>query len=643
MDKDTPEAKSKSLAEKWLKAIDRAGKLQQSYEQRVDNLYKVYESAETQSDDRKKFNILWSNIETLKPAMYAKLPKPLCSRRFKGRDPVGLKAAMMIERALDFHLDCYDFDSICREAREDYLLPGRVVTRVVYTPHFGEEKKPKISIRQREDGTYHDEAGNDYDGDMEEQDGELFGFGESYRPVDFEEVGVKEIHVKDFRHGPGRKWSEVSWCAFREYLTKSEAKTRFSDVANNLDYNHKEDVNDEDAHYADNKVAVWEVWDKSSKRVIWVAEGYKDGVLEEGEPPLKMKNFWPCPKPLITGNTNRSLTPIPDYIQYQDQQEEINELSERISMLVKSLKVVGAYAAGPSEGGGNALEQMLTEGFENELIPVDDWAAFAERGGIEGLISWLPIEQVAKVVIQLYEAREKTKQEVFEISGLADVIRGASNPNETATAQGIKGRYAGMRLSDRQTLFAQYLRDVIELMAEVMAEHFSIETLAMISGVEVLPEEVPMLENILRNDLTRGFNIDIETDSTLMPDEEADKRSRMEFLEAVGGFLERAIPASQAAPELGQFFGEAILFAARGFRAGRELEESLEQGIKAMLNKPPPQPQPNPKIEEAKMNAEIKTQEHQQGMQFKQEEHRQDMQHEQQKFQADMTRKFQTI
>src|SRR5579883_3303781 len=62
---------------------------------------------------------------------------------------------------------------------------------------------------------------------------------------------------------------------------------------------------------------------------------------------------------------------------------------------------------------------------ENKLIPVDDWGAFADKGGLPGMISWLPIKEIAETLIRLYEARDKAKQILYEITGIGDIMRGA--------------------------------------------------------------------------------------------------------------------------------------------------------------------------------------------------------------------------
>src|SRR5258708_40227896 len=52
-----------------------------------------------------RFNILWSNVQTLLPAVFAKRPKPVVERRYLDRDDVGRTAAIIWERPLLYELD----------------------------------------------------------------------------------------------------------------------------------------------------------------------------------------------------------------------------------------------------------------------------------------------------------------------------------------------------------------------------------------------------------------------------------------------------------------------------------------------------------------------------------------------------------
>jgi S-DNA-T family DNA segregation ATPase FtsK/SpoIIIE len=71
--------------------------------------------------------------------------------------------------------------------------------------------------------------------------------------------------------------------------------------------------------------------------------------------------------------------------------------------------------------------------------------------------------------------------------------------------------------------------------------------------------------------------LEIQTDSTIQPDEDAEKQRRTEFLAAIGGFLQVALPMVQAVPESAAMVTESIKFAAAGFRAGRQLETVIDE------------------------------------------------------------------
>jgi hypothetical protein len=88
------------------------------------------------ANESAKFNILWSNVQTLIPAVYAKLPKADIRRRFGDNDPVGRVAASLVERALDFEIEHYpDFRSTMSLVVEDRFLGGRGTAWVRYEPH----------------------------------------------------------------------------------------------------------------------------------------------------------------------------------------------------------------------------------------------------------------------------------------------------------------------------------------------------------------------------------------------------------------------------------------------------------------------------------------------------------------------------
>jgi hypothetical protein len=137
------------------------------------------------------------------------------------------------------------------------------------------------------------------------------------------------------------------------------------------------------------------------------------------------------------------------------------------------------------------LQAVLT-GVENAAIPVQNWQTFIEKGGVKGAVDWLPIKEMADTLMVLAESRERLKQELYEVTGIGDIIRGASDPDETATAQRIKGKFAGLRLEDKKDKVETFCRDAIELMVEVISEHFQPETWKLMTGLQLPDAPLPL-------------------------------------------------------------------------------------------------------------------------------------------------------
>ena len=168
---------------------------------------------------------------------------------------------------------------------------------------------------------------------------------------------------------------------------------------------------------------------------------------------------------------------------YQDQANELDILSDRIKGLVDALKVRGFYdAANPD------LNRLFTEGDNNTLIPVKNYAAFAEKGGLGGALQFVPLSDVVQALQQLYAARESCKQVIYEVTGMSDIMRGASVAAESATAQQIKAQFASMRLNTMKEEMGRFARDILRMKAEVMCSKYQPETLIAISGIQYTPD-----------------------------------------------------------------------------------------------------------------------------------------------------------
>lgn len=653
---DFGEGKGASVT-RWLAEIKAYETTFKTWTERSGKIIKRYrDERESEQDKSVRFNILWSNVQTLQPALYSQQPSPDVRRRYKDRDPVGRAAAEILERCLSYGLDSYDFSATAKAARDDYLLTARGVAWVRYIPHYGEETTDRtylqtVEPKEGEEGeaTYSDDDGKPVAEPQFDDEGKAYTEGEPYRPVVNEEAVCDHIAWTDFGHTPAPKWDKVTAVWKRELLTRDQFVARFGKEKGKAVALQKKlvGVTDEAAQAfgdAFKRGECYEIWDRTSQKVIWISPGYTEGPLDEQADPLRLKNFFPCGRPLYGTMTTDTLVPVPDYIQYQSQALELDILTQRISLLTEALKVAGAYNSEVAD-----LERLV-KGTENTMVPVDNWGMFSEKGGLKGQMDFLPIKEIAEVALSLVQARERIKADLYEITGISDIVRGqASGPKATATEQRIKGQWASIRLQDRQDEMARFVRDNIRIKAEIIAEHFEPETLAEMSGwlqspeagqidrrhqmvegqrqqammamqqaqmqqaqqpmpgqppappaqMPPMPEPVPSAREIfdqavqlLRDDKLRTFRVDIETDSTIAADDQAEKQTRVEFLNAVSGFLQQALPAAQLEPGLKPLLSEMLLFGVRGFKTGRHLEAVMEETLEGMANAPPQQQAP---------------------------------------------------
>ena len=599
------------LARRWSADLSMGKKTEKDFIEAGKKIVKRYRDQRTGSDNARKYNILWSNVQTLAPAVYSKKPKAEVSRRFKDADPVGRTASEVLERALQFEIDHYsDYDSTLRNAVLDRLLAGRGVAWIRFEP-----------ADNVEDATGEEAQVSD------DQDAQSMGACEC-SPVDY-------VYWEDFRTSPARTWEETTWVARLVYMGKEEGKERFGEAFDDVPLSHEPIGLDEmksDGYGMDQldrmkKAKVWEIWDKTDKKVYWHAEGAQK-ILDVRDDPLQLEGFYPCPKPLFASLTTDTLIPVPDFKQYQDQAKEMDELTARIALLVKAVKVVGVYDASH-----DGVQRMLNEGVDNQLIPVNTWAMFAEKGGLKGAVDFMPVDAVLQALTALYQARDASKQVIYEITGLSDIIRGSSVASETATAQQIKSQFASLRLKHIQMDVARFASDLLRMKAQIMCSLYRPETLVAMSSMATSKDAqyLPQAIQLMQNDVLRSFRISVATDSMVELDEAEEKASRMEFLTAASGFIREAV---QAPPELAPLLGEMLMFGVRSFKAGQGMEASLEQFISTAAEKAkqPQQPKPDPEM----MKLQAQQQVEQGRMQIEQAKLQQGAQAEQMKLQADM-------
>jgi hypothetical protein len=633
-DLENPEDKDMKIAKPWLEMIKESAKYFEEWNDKCDKIDDLYASLKSLSNgSERQMQIFWANLEVLKPSIYARPPVPVVAARFKDRKPMLRHAAEILERSLLTSFDREDINETMIGIRDDLAVSARGV----------------VWMR------------------LEDEEGQS--------------VCYDHVDRKDFLHDPARKWKEVGWVARRTHQTMEEMRDRFEETSGKeyLKAVYADRKKDDEDYSGDKKACVWEIWHKSKKKVVWVSEGCEN-VLDIRDPFLDLRGFFPCPRPAYGTVERGTLKPVPDFVYYKDQVEEINELTARISALSESLRMKGFYAGG-NEDIASAIETAIKQQDNNAiLIPVPNFAAMG-GAGLRDSIIWLPVAEVAQVIMQLIALRKQLIEDVYQITGISDIMRGQTDSNETLGAQQLKSQYGSVRVRDRQGELVRVARDITRIAGEIIAENFDAETIMQmcqydevpteqqlqqqmmqvqqqIQGIEMQvrqaasnpqivaqaqanPEQAQqMLEQakqqvdqgkqklqemqgeltfekvleFLKSERTRPFALEIQTDSTIQPDEDAAKQRTTEFLGALGQALGQLAPMVASQPESAEFASEVLKFAVAPFRAGRSLEtaiESFAEQVKQVAS----QPKEDPNAAKAKMEAEAKQAEMQMKMQ----------------------------
>lgn len=590
----------------WLDLIETARKAFAEWNLKCDNIDKLYANLAKLGGSvrEREFQLFWANVQVLGPSIYSRPPVPVVVPRFKDRRPIARTSSEVLERTAIVSLEMQDINSVMVALRDDLTTISR----------------GQVWIR------------------LDEKDNKPY-------------VCVDHVARRDFLHDPARIWREVDWVAKCSWLTRAQARKRFYKDSKNAYRDASYTVrkkNEEGYKDGDNrlKAPFWELWSKSSNLVVWVAEGCEK-VLDEGEPHLELEYFFPCPMP-VTGTMQRgTLIPVPDMLFYKDQLEEINEITGRIAALTEAIKVKGFYPAGAGNI-SDAIEAAIKNNQNNvTLVPISNWAAMG-TGDPKDMVLWWPIEQIALVIKELIELRKQLMDDVYQITGLSDIMRGSTVASETLGAQELKSQYGSVRIRDRQGEMVRMARDITRIFAEVIAENYPLDLIDAMSQME-LPHEAEIAQQIdqlaaqkqqlqqgmaqaqadpqimaqaqqnpekaqevmgqiqeqmqsidgeieklgktvtidavvkfLRDNRMRAFSLDIETDSTIQPDEDAAKQRATEFVTAMASVLQQGSAAIEGNSAIAPLVGQIIEYTSKQFRVGRTMETTIEEFVDQM-------------------------------------------------------------
>lgn len=600
--------------------------------------------------------LIHANVEVLKPLIFSETPQPIVRRRYNGdggTDETDLMAVEAVQRLATYLLDTEDFDGAMEGARDDWLIAGRGVGSVVYKATFKTQPADPMMPEA-------------VPAEVKTE----------------ERVATRHREWRRVLFCPGHAWEDTPWLSMEMSMTRGQIERRFPDHLKYFAFNKKgligtnRAAEDDDTLRSPTTVignsgetdatvinpfdttTVHEIWNRETKEVIWWSPDCTADVLDEIADPLALDGFYPMPRPLLASTKGRRMTPRPDIRYYEHRAEEIDIASKKMSEILNIISVSGLIP-------GNASEEFkkLFSG-KSQIIPVAEWLTLMQKGGVNDMVQWLPLAPMIAALQALGQMREQSRQAMFEASGVSDIMRAQGDPNETATAQQIKGRYAGLRLSSRQRRMAIFALDMLRLMIDVAVGQFDTAYLARICGLDIPlteadreaeiarreglmqsfqkqaelhqtvtatgqqeqqaglapsinpgpPPEPPkfkkpvsetsweLVHARIKDDLTRKITVSIETSSTILSDEASDKDARVEFIQAFASFVQTLLPLTATGQVPMTTMKELLLFGVRGFAKSRTLETLISQLPDEPQQGPPPE---DPSVIVAKIRAEV--------------------------------------
>ena len=571
------------LAQKWQTEIQSSQQELLKFHQDANRITQRYlDKRDAYAKDESKVNLFWSTMQVLLSMLYARPPKADVARSFQDYDDdvarvSGTILQRLLNRAFDDNVSAWD--SAVRQGIEDWLVVGEGQIWLRY----------EVTTEPYEIPAVFDEFGQ-----------ELSPAEEAERIVN-EDAPCDYIYWEDFFYSPARTWHEIRWVARRVYMTKDQLVARFGEaIAAQVplgNYSKKDQVNDQSPkHVPWNKAEVFEIWCKEKRKVYWYAKSC-DVILDVKDDPLGLDGFFPCPKPLAANVTSSNFMPRADYIFAQDQFNELDEINTRITWLTRAAKVVGVY-----DKSAEGIQRVFNQGSENQMIPVDNWAMFAEKGGIKGQVDWIPIDQVVNAIDHLRQYRQDKVVQIYEVLGVSDIMRGSSKASETAAAQQIKAQFGSTRIQLKQFYIADWITQALRIKAEIICKHFQPETIIKRSNIERTPDAPLAMQavQLLKDEEMNEYRINIEADSMAALDWAAERDAAVQFMQGLGAFISQVAPMAQQVPAAAPVLMSLLQWSVSKFRVSTQIESVLDQAISALKQQGAPQPQPNP-LQEAEV------------------------------------------
>jgi hypothetical protein len=629
----------RELGRLWLDKIKAAEKDEKSWLDDAKKATEAYtgEDSDDASDESLgdyDFNILFSNVETIVPAVINSPPAPDIRRRFGEADPAARTVAEVVERVIRLQVDDSSLQVELESSAQDAFLAGRGVVRLRFRSdivgqgeptnddiadaaevqdggHEGvEEGMPLLSVEPGAGAGMATMAGAET-GAQPLASALGHNGGPPLETVTNERITFESVSWVDYRHGPAKRWDDRPWDAFRFCIPREDEGTSFDAnlIASQLsavETNKRSGVSD---------LIGWEIWDKKKREVIFIDE--EGVVLKRIQDPLGLSQFFCIATPLQPIEINGRLKPVNPFKVYKKLADDLEVAVRRKTRLIEAMKVKGWY--GTTQKDITAVLDLN----DNEFAPIADAEIWAANGGLANAVAFWPFEKFIAAIQVLDGAIAQYKAWIYEVTGISDIVRGASVASETATAQNIKSQWGSLRIQKMQRMMERCARQLFVMMSEIIPTKFTQKTLEEMTAIPLIPtpqdpaevvQQKLAVAQLMQQRLASYYRIDVESDSTVRADLTRQKQEVSEFLQGAAAYFQSVGPLVQQGTMPAEAAVEIFASNARMFNLGKSVEDTLEGMVNLAKQKAaeaqsaPKDQEPNPEQIAAQQKSEAEKQ-----------------------------------
>ena len=612
---DSEDTKDIHYFHKWLKAAKKGAKRhwddgKAAYEEYE---YDATDTSKRSANTQGRYPLYWSSVKTLEPAYYARSPKIRADRSFEINDELANTACLIIERLGNYLMRGSDFDAVMSATVLDFINADKAAPQIIYEVDRVVTKQ-KVQLQPDEFGALLMPDGLPPEPGAEILSDESGQYVEIENVREIPRVRAAVLPYNEVLHTPDAKMpSEITEMAYYFCMTKERALERFGEekLKNYSWKTSKSYSDDEDDRKENNLDSVgkyldgWEIFCKDTKKIYWVSEGYKEDFLDVKDDDYKLRSFFPSPNFAISSKPSKSLYPTPAYVHCEPTLKKLHNMQGRIFKLVDAIRRRCLV-----DGSSPELLEAINDLSDREYITVKNLQSIVEKQGLANMIHWVPIQELVQAIPELTSLQDEFKNQFYEWFGVPDILRGFSDPIQTAAATEIQQQAAHDRFKKDKKRIQDLARDTLEMMIDMALEKFPTEHLVEVCGMNFTDPAAMnnFMEVIewLKNDEMRLIRVEVETDSTTFVNDAIEQRQAQDVANLVTAGLDK-IAALAGTPDAAAYVPVALqtlLLTLETLPGGKKSESAIKQAVKSLLEKaqnPPPPPPPPPDYEAMKI------------------------------------------